>query len=104
MAGSNLSRSRLPGIIVVLALGVMASAAGAAGLNEKSRLDNGSLGLPLDSLFKERSPSPPYGSTGETGQPTLLPPIIDTSPAPPRSKGEEPEAPLGSALGGRRRN
>lgn len=98
-------RSRLPGLALLLALsGIAATGAMAAGLNERARLDDGPLGLPLDSLFKQRAPSQPYKPVGESGEANLLPPIIDTSPPPPRGKAAEPEAPLGSALGGRRRD
>ncbi|WP_162915231.1 hypothetical protein [Desertibaculum subflavum] len=98
-------RSHIAGVAVWVVLsGVAATGALAAGLNERSRLDDGPLGLPLDSLFRDRAVSRPYKPVGEAGEANLLPPIIDTSPPPPRGKAAEPEAPLGSALGGRRRD
>lgn len=101
-----MTRSNLPwraaGFAAVLSMA--AGAAIAAGLNDRNRLEDGPLGLPLESLFKERPPSLPYKSTAEPGEAKFLPPLIDPSPEPPRQKAEEPEAPLGSALGGRRRD
>lgn len=105
MTGARRRRSQFVGLAVWVALsGAAATGAVAAGLNERSRLDDGPLGLPLDSLFKDRAVSQPYKPVGEAGEANMLPPIIDTSPPPPRGKAAEPEAPLGSALGGRRRD
>lgn len=90
-------------IVIAIALSA-ATPAVAAGLNDRNRLDDGSLGLPLDSMFKPRSPSIPYKSTSEPGEANLMPPLINPAPRPSSRKAEEPEAPLGSALGGRRKN
>jgi hypothetical protein len=96
---------RLIGLAAFLGIaGGVATAATAAGLNDRNRLEDGSLGLPLDSMFKEKPPSLPYKSTGEPGESSFLPPLIKSTPEPPRRKAEEPEARLGSALGGRRQN
>jgi hypothetical protein len=83
---------------------VAATDAAASNLNQRNRLDDGSLGLPLDSLFKDRRPPQTYNPGGDSGEANLLPPIIDFAPPPSRSKAKEPEAPLGSALGGRRQD
>ena len=89
--------------LATVVLAAVMSTADAAGLNDHKRLEDGPLGLPLDSMFKEKPQSLPYKSTGEPGEGNVLPPLIDPAPRAPR-KAEEPEAPLGSALGGRRQN
>jgi hypothetical protein len=95
--------SKLPWATLFVAASLLAAAAASAGgLNDRNRLEDGSLGLPLESLFKERPNSLPYKPVGEEGETTFLPPLIKRTPEPPRGTPKEPEAPLGSALGGRR--
>jgi hypothetical protein len=91
-------------LAIAIAVALLAIPASAAGLNDRNRLDDGSLGLPLDSMFKQRPPSIPYKSTSEPGETNLMPPLIAPTPRSSGRKSEEPEAPLGSALGGRRKN
>ena len=76
MTGSQLNRLA---ILISVAWSVALPAA-AAGLNDRNRLDDGRLGLPLDSMFQQRPPSLPYKSTSEPGETNVLPPLIDPAP------------------------
>ncbi len=81
---------RVMRIVVALSIGLAGAGAEAADLNQRNRLDDGKLGMPLDRMFKakpNRSPYEPEGAGGERG---FLPPMIPLTPPPPsRSSADE---------------
>ncbi len=80
---------------------VGAAAADAADLNRRSRLDREEQDAPIGPSLKNRQPRSIYAPADNAS--SLLPPLLDkTSPTPKRTPATT-EAPLGSALGGRRK-
>ena len=90
--------------LAALALGAwIATSAHAADLNQRSRMEAGDLGLPIESLFKDKARKEPfrYEPMGE-GNP-YFPGFSELSSRPAKAPAPPAEPPLGSALGGRRK-
>lgn len=98
------SAAALGATLAALALGAwIAASTHAADLNQRSRMEAGDLGLPIDSLFKDKARREPfqYEPMGD-GNP-FFPGFSELSSRAAKTPAPPAEPPLGSALGGRRK-
>lgn len=83
----------------ILAIGLHAGTADAAGLNDRARMEEGRVGLPLDSLFKQGASR----NVGSNEANPLQSVPLDSAATVSKRPAQPESAPLGSALGGRRK-